>query len=57
MEKSSDKTITYLHFGKMKMMFQTLVENGLELGTNLEKRLVMKKLLKSKISFPGTVQM
>ena len=57
MEKSSDKTITNLYFGKMKMMFQTLVENGLQLGTNLEKRLVMKKLLKSKISFPGTVQM
>jgi len=57
MEKSSDKTNTYLHFGKMKMMFQTLVENGLELGTILEKRFAMKRLLKSKVSFPGTVQM
>jgi len=43
--------------GKMKMMFQTLVDCGLELGTILEKSLVMKRLLKSKLSWLGAVEM
>ena len=43
--------------GKMKMMSQTLVNCGIEHNPFWRKVLVLRRLLKSKISWLGTVQM